>query len=56
MVSEENLLNYLDWIIPSTINMDTAYKHLGAVISQNNTPNVFFSGILSKIKHKRTTI
>ena len=46
------LLNYSDWNIPFiVVNIDAYDKQLGAVISQNNKPIVFF---LKKMKQTTT--
>ena len=42
MVSEETLLNFIDWNIMFTIHIYASDKHLGAVISQNDKPITIF--------------
>ena len=56
LLSDETLLNYIDWKFPETVYTYASAKHLGAVSSQNNKPIKFFSVILSKPKHNYTTI
>ena len=48
MISEEVFLIYPNWNMPFKVYTDVSDKQLGAVISQNNKPIVFFSGRLSK--------
>ena len=55
IVSAETLLNYPDWKIPSKLQTDASDKQLGAVISQNIIPSVFFSSRLSKPQRNYTT-
>jgi len=55
MVSAETLLNYPDWTIPFTIQIDASDKQLGPVISQNDKPIAFFSRRLSKAHLNYTT-
>ena len=55
MVSAENLLNNPEFMIPFTVHNDDYDKQLGADISNNNKPIVFFSIILRNTTHKYTT-
>ena len=55
MVSSETLLSYPDCTIPFTFHADACDKQLGAVISQNNKPIVFFSRILINPQRNYTT-
>ena len=55
MVSAETILSYLEWKLPFTVHTDASYKQLGAIISQNNKPIVFFSIRLSKLHRNYTT-
>ena len=50
MISEEILLNYSDWSKPFVVHTDSSDKQLGAVISQDDKPIVFFSQRLSKLQ------
>ena len=55
MISAETLLSYPDWKILFTVHTDASDKQLGAVISQNNKPIVFFSIKLCNPQSNYTT-
>ena len=55
MVSDKNLLSYLDCIIPFNINTDAYGKQLGASIIHNNKPIELLSSRLSKSQRDYTT-
>ena len=55
MVSVETLLSYPYWKLPFIVHTDDSDKQLGAVISQNNKPIVFFSRILINPQRSYTT-
>ena len=55
MVSAEKLLIYPYWKLPFTVHTDAYDKHLGAVISKNNTPIDFFTKRLIKPHCNYTT-
>ena len=54
MVSYETLLNYPGWTIIFTVHTYDYDKQLGAVISHNNKPILFFSMRLIKLQHNYT--
>ena len=55
MVSMKTLLSYQYWKLPFTVHTNASDKQLGAVISQNNKPIVFFSIRLSNPQCNYTT-
>ena len=54
-VSDETLLSSLYWVIIFTVHTDNSDKLLGAIISHNNEPIVFFSIRLRKPQSNYTT-
>ena len=56
MVSDENLLNYPDYMTKFTVHTDTYDKQFGAVTRNNNKHIAFFYRILIKIQHNYTTM
>ena len=55
MVFAETQLSYLDFTVPFTLQTNASDKQLGAVISQNNKPIEFFSGIMRNPHRNYTT-
>ena len=55
MVSDETLLSSLYWVITFTVHTNNYDKILGAIISHNNEPIVFFSIMLRKPQSNYTT-
>jgi hypothetical protein len=51
-IAKETILAYLDFLKPFEIFMNTSSMQLGAVITQDNRPIVFFSRKLSKTQQK----
>jgi hypothetical protein len=51
-IAKETVLAYADFLKPFEINTDASSMQLGAVITQDNRPIVFFSRKLSKTQQK----
>ena len=55
MISTETLLDYPYLTITLTVHIDASVKHLGAVISQNDSPIALFLIKLRNPKFDNTT-
>ncbi len=51
-IAKETVLAYLYFLKPFEIYTDASSTHLGAMITQDNRPIVFFSRYISKTKQK----